>query len=141
MTSPAPTLADRIAATGGRTSGFDYMRLLLSVTVVLSHGVIVSYGQPGDAVFWDTPLRPVYRLVLPMFFALSGYLVAGSLERSRTVGVFLGLRVIRIYPALTVEVLLSAFILGPWMTNLGLQAYFGDPQFRHYLLNILGDIH
>jgi peptidoglycan/LPS O-acetylase OafA/YrhL len=76
-----------------------------------------------------------------MFFALSGYLVAGSLERSKTILTFIGLRVIRIYPALAVEVALSAFLIGTAVTTLPLAAYFRDPLFWKYLLNVTGHIH
>jgi peptidoglycan/LPS O-acetylase OafA/YrhL len=76
-----------------------------------------------------------------MFFALSGFLVAESLERSNTLVTFLGLRVFRIMPALTVEVLLSAIVLGPMLTTLPLQDYFLSPKFRLYFLNVFGDIH
>jgi len=54
---------------------------------------------------------------------------------------FLGLRVIRIYPALVIEVLLSAFLIGASVTSLPLKNYFRDPLFWKYLLNSLGDIH
>ncbi len=76
-----------------------------------------------------------------MFFALSGFLVAGSLERSKLLASFLGLRVLRIVPALAVEVLISALILGPMLSDLPLDDYLRDPRFAHYFLNILGDIH
>lgn len=134
-------LADRMAAVNFRPSGFDYMRLILAVAVVAMHTVIVSHGQLIEIALWESPARPVLRLILPMFFALSGFLVSGSLERTRTLGVFLGLRVIRIIPALAVEVLLSALVLGPLLTSLTLGAYFSDPQFARYFLNILGHIH
>ncbi len=48
---------------------------------------------------------------------------------------------LRIYPALSVEVLLSALIVGPLLTQAGLRAYFGDTLFLQYLLNVTGDIH
>jgi peptidoglycan/LPS O-acetylase OafA/YrhL len=76
-----------------------------------------------------------------MFFVLSGFLVAGSLERSRTLVSFLGNRFIRIYPALAVEVFLSAFLLGAVFTSLDLSLYFADPEFLRYLVNVTGHIH
>ncbi len=76
-----------------------------------------------------------------MFFALSGFLVAGSLERSKTLLTFLALRLIRIYPALAVEVVLSAFLIGAAVTAFPLATYFRDPLFLSYLLNVIGDIH
>ncbi|MDB5459531.1 MAG: acyltransferase family protein [Caulobacteraceae bacterium] len=134
-------ISDRVADTGGRPSGFDYMRIVLALVIVIFHSTTTSYGSAGDWVWWNTPAKPFIRLLLPAFFALSGFLVASSLERSKTLISFLGLRVIRIYPALAVETLLSAFILGPLATTFTLGAYFTSPLFFSYLLNVLGDVH
>lgn len=134
------TVASRIAEAGNRTSGFDYMRLGLACAVIAMHSVITSYGQLTEIEFWQSPLRPAIRLILPMFFALSGFLVAGSLERTKTLGAFLGLRAIRIFPALAVEVILSAVIIGAVFTTLPLAKYYADPQFFRYFLNVTGDI-
>ncbi|MBB5373942.1 hypothetical protein [Acidocella aromatica] len=48
---------------------------------------------------------------------------------------------LRIYPALIIESLLSAFILDPLVTRQPLLAYFTAPEFFRYMLNILGDVH
>ncbi len=138
--TPAPaSLAQRLSVTDWRPSGFDYMRLGLAVSVVILHSFRTTYGE--DAELWESPLRPFLRMILPMFFALSGFLVAGSLERSKTMVTFLGLRAIRIYPALAVEVTLSALLIGTAVTTLPLGSYFSDPVFWKYLLNAIGDIH
>lgn len=134
-------IADRLRLTNNRPSGFDYLRILLACSVLWMHTVRTSYGLHVDASLWSTPLRPFLKIILPMFFALSGFLVAGSLERCRTLTTFLGLRLIRIYPALMVEVLLSALLLGPIYTAIPLSHYFSDRQFWIYLLNCTGDIH
>jgi peptidoglycan/LPS O-acetylase OafA/YrhL len=145
LREPAPvqkiTIADRIEATGGRPTGFDYMRIFLSVSIVAWHTVQTSYGDPVAATVWTIGWRPVLGLILPMFFALSGFLVAGSLARTPELTKFLGLRALRIYPALTVETLISAFILGPLLTSLPLSAYFSGREFHQYLYNCLGTIH
>jgi len=132
-------LADKLALAKGRPTGFDYMRLVMSVSVVCIHSSLTSYGT--DVQMWTSATRPFVRLILPMFFALSGYLVAGSLVRSASLFQFMTFRVLRIYPALTVEVVLSAFIVGPLLTKSSLPEYFTDPLFRSYLLNVTGDIH
>lgn len=54
---------------------------------------------------------------------------------------FLGLRVLRINPALAVQVLLSAFILGPLLTTVPLSSYFTAPAFFLYLRNAVGDVY
>ena len=85
--------------------------------------------------------RPITLSYLPMFFALSGFLVTGSALRTKRLIPFLGLRVLRLLPALLVEVTLSAIILGAIFTQLPLLQYYASPMFWSYFLNIIGDIH
>ena len=139
--SRCPTFSDRLTATRNRPSGFDYLRIVLASSVILWHSRMISYGIDAPGGLWERVLEPLALLIVPMFFALSGFLVAGSLERSRSLFNFLGLRVFRIMPALSVEVLISAFIFGPLLTKYSLPDYFTDHEFHLYLLNILGDIH
>lgn len=137
----APTLEQQLAITKNRPSGFDYMRIVLALSVICWHSLLISYGTDTTAGVWGRVLQPLSLLIVPMFFALSGFLVAGSLERSKSLVGFLGLRVFRIMPALVVEVLLSALILGPLLTTASLGSYFADPVLHSYFWNILGDIH
>ncbi|MEM8632107.1 MAG: acyltransferase [Pseudomonadota bacterium] len=132
------SVADRIQATGSRTSGFDFLRIGLACAVFVWHLQSTSYGPEFALQTWQSAIKSLPTAILPMFFALSGFLVAGSLERCRTVGYFLYLRAIRIFPALAVEVLLSALILGPLLTSFAVGAYFTDPLFWRYLLNSIG---
>lgn len=122
-----------------RPSGFDYMRLILALSVLIPHSALVAQGEAYGVWFFAAG-APYFKLILPAFFALSGFLVAGSMERSKTLVTFLGLRVIRIYPALMVEVILSALLIGPFVTTLPLGDYFTDPKFFHYLVNVTGHI-
>lgn len=66
--------------------------------------------------------------------------MASSLERNNLES-FLTLRVIRIFPALVVEVLVSALLIGTFVTTLTIGKYFSHPQFWSYFLNMFGDIH
>ncbi len=75
-----------------------------------------------------------------MFFALSGFLVAGSLARTR-LRQFVTLRVLRLVPALAVEVTLSALILGALFTTLPLREYLTSPELGGYFGNIVGLVH
>ena len=133
------SFADALVQHDGRPSGFDYLRLLLSIGVIAVHTVVVQYGLEADRAMFAGPARPIIYLILPCFFALSGFLVAGSLDRNNVPN-FLTLRAIRIFPALSAEVLLSAFILGPLFTSLALGEYFTDPKFFIYFLNAIGII-
>lgn len=142
MMSPlVTTFGSRLADAGNRPSGFDYMRIALAVLVVASHTINVCYGPEFTQAVWSGPARAPLALILPMFFALSGFLVAGSFERCRTIVSFFGLRVLRLLPALAVDTLIAALLVGPLFTNLPLHQYFTDPAFRAYFFNILGDVH
>ena len=141
------TLADKLVQSKYRPSGFDYIRLILALSVISFHSLAITYGVAwaGAAFNRNAFVTPAVKMVtvfiLPSFFALSGFLVAGSLERNRSLFVFLGLRAIRIVPALSVEVFLSALLLGPLLTKLPLAEYFTNFKFRIYFLNILGIVH
>ena len=134
------SLAQRLTDTGHRPSGFDYLRLFLSLGVIGSHSVLLT---GSDWIYqtraWSV-LGIVVSMIVPMFFALSGFLVAGSLERSGTLTKFLGLRVLRLMPALSVEVFISAIFLGVLFTTLDLSAYFRSDLFHRYFFNLIGHI-
>lgn len=115
--------------------GFDFLRLFLAFSVVGWHSVALVSGDDlaeRATAFW------VYKYsVLPIFFALSGFLIAGSALRLSLKN-FLMNRGFRILPALAVEIVLSALILGPLLTTVPLREYFSDRHFWTYFLNMFG---
>jgi peptidoglycan/LPS O-acetylase OafA/YrhL len=132
------TTMDRHSGIG---PGFDSLRLWLALSVLLIHSFTVAqYDQGLPQRLWSGPLRPLLLAVLPMFFALSGFLVAGSAIRTQSVKTFLALRLLRLIPALSVEVTLSALVLGPLLTVLPLRLYFSDPLLLWYFGNIVGHV-
>ena len=137
--SGTDTLGTRVSQR--QTHGFDYLRVALAASVILWHSFNVAYGPASDRAIRGTGLDILVRSIMPVFFALSGFLVAMSLERVRHLPTFLWFRSLRIFPALIVEVTLSALILGPLLTVYRLRDYFTDGQFFKYFLNILGWIH
>lgn len=148
---PSSSIAQRAVETGGRSTGFDYLRILLATLVVLAHSRAITVGLKfhtfvtatthAAAVPHPPLLQPLVWTILPAFFALSGYLVAGSLERSKTTTEFAMLRLLRIWPALIVETVLAAFLMGPFVTEFPLRAYFSNPDLWAYPWNIVGYIH
>lgn len=135
------TIEDRIVETGGRTTGFDALRVALAIGVLCWHSILTSYGRQAEIPIWTSPLRALPSFLLPTFFALSGFLVAGSLLRTRSLIGFMTLRILRIVPALSVEVFISAFALGISLTTKDVYQYFRDPVLHAYFLNSIGWIH
>lgn len=133
------TLGNQLAISRGRPVGFDYLRIMLSLAVIGWHTIIVCYGRDAETPLWTGWLRPVWSVIVPSFFALSGFLVAGSLLRN-SLPAFLTLRGVRIFPALAVEVLISAMLIGPLVTAYPLSTYFSDPLFFRYFFNLIGHV-
>lgn len=133
------TLQQTSELSNHRPTGFDYLRVILAVCIVAWHSVSIVYGDKYTASF--APIRPMILFLVPSFFALSGYLVSGSLFRTNHLPTFLTLRVIRIFPALCCEVVISALIIGAALTTLPLKDYLLHPMTREYFLNVLGNIH
>ena len=139
------TFGSRLAEHRGVGPGFDATRIALALAVLFIHTGLMRPATPEALLAPVLPFAPLQLwafdfAILPMFFALSGFLVAGSAERL-SVGQFLINRGLRIVPALAVEIVLSALVLGPLLTVYGLWQYVSDPLFARYFLNLLGNIH
>jgi peptidoglycan/LPS O-acetylase OafA/YrhL len=89
---------------------------------------------------WGGAVGDSAAVLLPAFFALSGFLVMGSAVRVGSLSTFISYRALRILPALSTEVVLAAILIGPVTTSLPLSAYFSDPLFFRYFANIAGYI-
>jgi peptidoglycan/LPS O-acetylase OafA/YrhL len=134
------SLADQLALSRNRPAGFDYMRIALAAAVICLHSANVTLGL-GRAMEIVGHFRTVNAMILALFFTLSGFLVTASLLRCKSLLSFIGLRVLRIAPALVVETTLSAVIIGPIFTAIPLAQYFADSRFHVYFLNVVGDMH
>jgi peptidoglycan/LPS O-acetylase OafA/YrhL len=132
----------------GEGPGFGVLRLGLAVAILWIHARFLSRAPIAAATgaaslaglphTWTGPSHVFFIFMVPAFFALSGFLVTGSALRLRATAPFLTFRVLRILPALLVEVTLSALILGALFTTLPNESYFSDPQFFRYFGNIVG---
>lgn len=150
-------LAQELRMNKGIGPGFHFLRHVLSVVILMFHSYVLTFGgngnigyTKGDLVatasalstkqFIIELLRPGLFSLVGAFFVLSGFLVAGSALRTRQAGRFLWFRLLRIVPALSVEVTLSALVLGTIFTHYQLRDYFTDSKFFMYFGNIIGAI-
>lgn len=132
------TFGDILDANKGIAPGFDFVRVFLALSVLAIHVPETVLGLSGQS---DRPVLWIFsKTVLPMFFGLSGFLVAASAQRLSLRNFAIN-RGFRIFPALVVEIMLSAFLIGPALTIIPIRQYFLDSQFAAYLLNMVGIIH
>ena len=118
--------------------GFDFLRIALAFLIVANHSFLIVDGSYG---YVDTHrLWAFFGPAVPMFFALSGFLIAGSAQRLKLKDFLLN-RGMRIVPALAVDIFVSALVIVPIVTTGSLSDYFHGKDFQHYFLNIVGFIH
>jgi peptidoglycan/LPS O-acetylase OafA/YrhL len=92
------TFGSIMADYGGVGPGFDFIRLALSLSIVGFHSFQLTRGNDWMNAHLHGPLDIVATTIVPAFFALSGFLVAGSMARLNNVRVFLIFRGLRIFP-------------------------------------------
>ncbi len=126
-----------LAGYQGLAPGFDFLRLALACTIVFYH-VLTAGGY--DAAAHGPFLWFFEYSLVPMFFALSGFLITASAQRLDLANFLLN-RSLRIVPALAVDIFICALIIGPAVTTLPLGEYFTDAGFLAYFMNIVGLVH
>lgn len=133
------TFGKRLETFDGIGPGFDHLRIGLAISILSWHSFGLSYGADWVKTV-PTVLLALLALLLPMFFGLSGFLVMGSAMRTNHAGTFITFRFLRIFPALFVEVMLSAVVLGGFVTTLSLGQYYSSSQFFEYFGLLIGSI-
>src|SRR5258708_2023967 len=104
-------------------NNFDFLRLVAATSVIVSHAYLLD-GQT-DPYLRLTGISLGLSSVV-MFFAISGFLIAQSLER-RSLSSFVVARGLRIFPGLAVCVLITAAALAP-LSSLTLGQYLSTTQ-------------
>jgi peptidoglycan/LPS O-acetylase OafA/YrhL len=119
---------------GGRFNNFNLMRLLAAMAVLLSHSYALAIGS-SKAEPLGTSLGVTFgSMAVDFFFIISGFLVTGSLLAKRNLLQFAWARVLRIYPAIVVVVLLSVFVLGLFFTTYPPASFLLSKETHIYLI-------
>lgn len=116
-----------------RENRFDVLRLAAAWLVLLNHCYPLSGSGGVDVVTRLLRLDTSGGLGVGIFFAISGYLVTISAERSASTWDFARRRMLRIYPALATVCVLSVLVLGPLATKLPVRDYFASAATWAYL--------
>lgn len=122
-----PTLAQ--AWESGRNH-FHAIRLFAAWLVIWSHSYPITGRGIDEPILRLTMTKSAGALAVDVFFLVSGFLVAASVQRHPWRH-FLLARALRIYPALLVCILLTVFVLGPVLTTA--PGYWSDARTWEYL--------
>lgn len=117
---------------GGLEQGGDnflLLRFIAAAAVIYGHAPAITGGSgPPDIFVWLNWGEYSGSIAVDLFFVISGFLITGSFLRRQHVADFVWARFIRIMPAYSVCLLLSAFLLGPLFTSHSLEEYFANPE-------------
>lgn len=97
-------------------NNFNLIRLFAAWLVIYGHSYAVTASTGQDLLLQAVRIKFAGGIAVDMFFVISGFLIAASLERNRLPG-YLAARALRIFPALVVCVALSVLVLGPLLTT------------------------
>lgn len=111
-------------------NNFNLIRLTAAWLVIYSHSWPITGIAGSDLIGLMTVTKSAGAFAVDVFFVISGFLVAASLERNRWRD-FLIARALRIYPALIVCIVLSVCVLGPWLSTAS--GYWSEPMTWRYL--------
>ena len=115
-----PALADLL---GDRNNNLNLIRLIAAAAVLVSHAFPITLGAGTDE-----PLERLTGLSLgghavAVFFVLSGLLIARSFDRASSRVRFVAARVMRLFPALAIVLMLTV-LAGALVTTLDPGPYF-----------------
>lgn len=118
-------------------NNFDFLRLFAATAVIITHCYPLTGRPEGhDPLAQLSPHLSFSFIGLRTFFFISGFLIAQSLVRSKSVSEYLFKRTLRIIPGLFAAICISIFILGPLVTRLPVQEYFLRAETWTYFKNL-----
>lgn len=118
----------------GKDNNFNLIRILAALAVLVTHSFALATGSPAAEPFRDTLGMTMGAIAVDVFFITSGFLVTGSLLARKSAIDFIVARVLRIYPALIIVVVMTVFGLGIYFTTLPTSAYLHDSKTWLYLI-------
>jgi peptidoglycan/LPS O-acetylase OafA/YrhL len=120
-----------MTTSNSRKNSFDLLRFIAASLVVYSHSFALT-GLPEPRIGTTT----FGGLGVWAFFAMSGYLIAGSWEQYPRFPVFLAKRSLRIFPGLLLALILTIAILG-FYSSFSYRQYILKQDTLSYLNNML----
>lgn len=131
------------AMAASHDNNLNLVRVVAAMLVLVSHAFVLASGHPADEPWLARLGTTPGGIAVGVFFVVSGFLVTGSLDRSRSLRRFAAARVLRIYPALWLSLLLTLGLVGLGFTALSPGQFLRDPQtwrwFGRNALMLTGD--
>lgn len=120
--------------TQGRNNNFNLIRIVAAFAVLITHSFALAIGTGAAEPFRESLGMTLGSIAVDVFFITSGFLVTASLLTRQSAIEFIWARVLRIFPALLIMLLLTVFGLGVFFTSSPLPSYLADSKTYIYLV-------
>ncbi len=111
--------------------------MLAALAVLVSHSFYLTTGKVQAEPLYLLTGMTLGTIAVHCFFVMSGFLVTDSLLRRQSLVAYAKARVLRVFPALLVMLLLTVFGLGMLLTQLPVSDYLSNSQTWQYFLRNL----
>lgn len=116
----------------GRNNNFNLIRFVADSLVIFSHSFALTGAGP-DPIERLTGVTAGL-LAVYAFFVVSGFLITQSFVSRGRLLPYIEARLLRVFPALVVMLVLTVFVLGALASNLTIESYFSDDRVYQYFL-------
>lgn len=117
-----------------KNNNITLIRLLLACTVIVYHtNAIHPIEKFFDLVKFLSPADSMGSFAVNAFFFLSGIMVVNSIISKQNTLYYWSHRILRIFPALILLVLITALIVGPIFSTLNIKSYFQEKETFNYI--------
>nr|WP_246736320.1 acyltransferase [Enterovirga sp. DB1703] len=110
--------------------------MIAAASVVVTHAFWLTTADDAQQPLSALGHKNLGHHAVNVFFVLSGILVAGSLDRSKSMKSFVASRALRILPGLLACTLFTAFVVGPLVSSTSLGSYFSDARTWLYPIQV-----
>lgn len=124
----------------GRQDNYLLLRHIAAALLIYSHSYALAPAAAGQSDVIATLLPGFYggKVAVLLFFAISGFLVTSSYLRQPQLLRFVAARVLRIYPAYVICLVVALLVTGLCFTSLPRAEFFASPVTWSYLLHNMG---
>lgn len=117
-----------------RNNNFNLLRFIAAAAVLVSHAWPIVLGPGTKQPLEEATGSTLGHYAVVLFFAVSGFLITGSLLREGNFARFSVARALRIFPGLFVSILFVALLMGPFVTELPLAKYYTDRDLFSFII-------
>ena len=109
--------------TDKRDNNFNLIRFIAASLVLFGHSFPVVGGPKIEEPLWNAIEMTFPSIAVDSFFVISGFLIASSFFSRKKLIAYIWARILRIYPALTINIIFCVFVLGIFFTAIPVSEY------------------